>query len=1005
MLQLQRLQIRLFRAVHLRLRPLQTAFFLLLVILFQLLLPLITRSQIQLIPVTLPLQMLSVHRHQTSIILRIRQRTSSILRAQIFHTLLALLVQLLFQRSTLLSFTLQEWVSSLSTTATMSRAVSSAVGSTAATIASTPIIIQIERVNPLFARCQCQLRQVIDVLLSLFQAMKRTAERILLRLQFLVFHDACRVALRFQPSRHSTHRRRHIHIHHRRLVLIRMIPHLILHSLHITLFAFHHQFRILLSSIRLPQLILQRLHISLILQLFNVSVYRLRIVVDEFPRLLQRRMIFRHQTLQLQQSLIPLLIRESLILHASTQLVYLCHLLRRLAVSLLRRTRYLALQSRLAFRLLVRFALSIRQVTSPRLQQRHHTQQRRQPSHQPSHRRHRHHSVQATHRQSRQRHRTRKQPLHSRSHSSSSRPRSASNSSSLSRHSVQRLHHKVTLLPYHQDFMQSNHPSHRCRQYRQLHTIASSITNSRHQCTTCRHHAIQQRHIDRRQLLPQLHTHIRKLLLRLLQLSLQRIVRLVILIRHARPLAVSLCSLRLSRTHQVQIVRKRRQSLRHTSPRQVHLLQHRSHVLHAPMRFQRRQKLHHSSIRIRLEGFGKLLDVETRYLRHLCRIAKQSTKHILQRRRTLFHTHHRLIQHTRKPQDVRLRDLCRVRHTRQSSRKFQQIRLRCRTALCQIIDRRCRRQHPFLQSHARICGKELRDFPDVFHSILTQILTQSHRDLIRSVHEVQHILLALDAQSSSVCSQIIQRSTRRASVQALKTLIQIIHSLRRQSSIFDHPAHVLLHLRKLIHILTHRRHRTLHCTNHRIYRSARHTHSADPLFTHTSKSLDNPLLFLKSLLFVIQIFEFSLRRTDSVHISIPLLAPTFHCPRVQRLVDFLDRVAQLFRSRLVQTMQHRLQGFHPVHILFQLPLLHLQFLVDGFEVSHCLPFHLIRGKDVSERLLSLCFFLLQICHMLAQLIELLHCLRAIHLQLEDKSIFLCHTKKIVSMVLTPKIRL
>ena len=202
--------------------------------------------------------------------------------------------------------------------------------------------------------------------------------------------------------------------------------------------------------------------------------------------------------------------------------------------------------------------------------------------------------------------------------------------------------------------------------------------------------------------------------------------------------------------------------------------------------------------------------------------------------------------------------------------------------------------------------------------------------MIRSVHEVQHLRLALDAQSPSVRSQIIERSPRSASVQSLKTLIQIIHSLRRQTSIFHHAAHVLLHLRKLIHILTHRRHRTRHSTNHRIYRSARHTHSADPLFTHTSKSLDSPLLFLKSLLLIIQMFELSLRRTDSVHISIPLLAPTLHRPRVQRLVDFLDRVAQLFRSRLVQTMQHHLQGFHPVHILFQLPLLHLQFLVDGF---------------------------------------------------------------------------
>ena len=374
-------------------------------------------------------------------------------------------------------------------------------------------------------------------------------------------------------------------------------------------------------------------------------------------------MIFRHQTLQLQQSFIPLFVRESLILDASTQLVYLCHLLSRLAVSLLRRTRYLALQSRLAFRLLVRLALSIRQVTSPRLQQRHHTQQRRQPSHQPPHRRHRHHSVQTTHRQSRQRHRTRKQPLHSRSHSRRSRQPSASNSSSLSRHSVQSLHHKVTLLPCHQELLARNHHRHHGRQYRQLRPIASHKTTSRHHRTPHRHRPIQQRHIDRRQLLPQLHTHIRKLLLRLLQLSLQRIVRLVILIRHARPLAVSLCSLRLSRTHQVQIVRKRRQSLRHTSPRQVHLLQHRSHVLHAPMRFQSLQKLHHSSIRIRLQRLRKFFHIQTSDFCHLCRIPKQRTKHILQRRRTLFHTHHRLIQHTRKAQDVRLRNLCRVRHT------------------------------------------------------------------------------------------------------------------------------------------------------------------------------------------------------------------------------------------------------------------------------------------------------------------------------------------------------
>ena len=601
MLQLQRLQIRLFRAVHLRLRPLQTTFFLLLVILLQLLLPLITRSQIQLIPVTLPLQMLSVHRHQTSIILRIRQRTSSILRAQIFHALLALLVQLLFQRSTLLSFTFQEWVSSLSTTATMSRAVSSAVSSTAATIASTPIIIQIERVNPLFARCQCQLRQVIDVLLSIFQAMKRTAERSLLRLQLFLLNQAINITLT-HLSHHTLPSIAHISLTHIRGI-IRIIVQLMLHSLHITLFAFHHQFRILLFLIRIPQLILQRLRISLILQLLNVAVYRLRIVVDEFPRLLQRRMICRHQTLQLQQSFIPLLIRESLILHASTQLVYLCHLLSRLAVSLLRRTRYLALQSRLAFLLLVRFPLSIRQVTSPRLQQRHHTQQRRQPSHQPPHRRQRHHSVQTTHRQSRQRHSTSKQPLHSRSHSSRSRPPSLSDSTKFSRHSVQSLHHKVTLLPCHQELLARNHHRHHGRQYRQLRPIASHKTTSRHHRTTHRHRTVEQRHIDRRQLLPQLHTHIRKLLLRLLQLSLQRIVSLVILIRHARPLAVSLCCLRLSRTHQVQIVRKRRQSLSHTSPRQVHLLQHRSHVLHAPMRFQRLQKLHHSSIRIRLEGF------------------------------------------------------------------------------------------------------------------------------------------------------------------------------------------------------------------------------------------------------------------------------------------------------------------------------------------------------------------------------------------------------------------
>ena len=808
------------------------------------------------------------------------------------------------------------------------------------------------------------------------------------------------------------HRHRHpqVRIHHNILILIslRVLLHLILHSIHVTLLTSQHQFRILLFLISLHQLLLQSLRISLILQLLNIFVQSFNIVIHQLARLLQRSVITRHQTLQLLQSSIPFLVRQRLILHLTSQLVNLRHLLSSPTISLLLSRSQLLLKTTLTFLFLIQFPFSIRLFLRRRAKQRHNTQQSRQTSHQPTHRAHRHHSIQSRHSQSRQRNSTSKQTLNRRSHHRRSRPSSTKHRPHTRSSSTQQFHSHVTLFPSHQQLFPSNHHTHHRRQYTKLSSITAHITTSHHHSTTKTHRTIQQSHINRAQLLTKLRPQIRKTTLRLLQLSLKRIVRSVIFRRHRRTLSISSSSLFLTTPHLIQIIRQSRQSLCHTATRQLHLLKHRSHLVHTTTIPQSTQKLQQSSIRVRLQQIRKLLHIQTRHLSQFSRLLKQSTQHILQSRRTLFHTHHRLIQHRSKTKNIRLRNLRTVRHTRQPSRKFQQIRLRRRRTLRQIINRRSRRQHTIPQTSTRISSKQLSNLTNVFHSIIPQILTQSHRNLISSIHKLQHLLLTLDTQTTSIRSQIIQSSTRSPSVQFLKTLIQFIHRLRTQSRIFHHTRHMFLKFRILLHIPTHSIHRTTHSTHHSIHSIPRHRHYTHPVFTkrfHPVKHPTIPTTFLitKRPLFIIQLLQLTASSLYRLRISIPLLTPTFHTSTVQFRIQFLYRRTKLFWSRLVQASQHRLHSLHTRHTQAQLLILRIQLTRHTAQLFCSLIPILLRSISITQRLFRLCLLLLKFLHTLLQLPQLFSSLATIHPKLNYFNVFLCH-KKIVSLVFTPKIR-
>ena len=573
----------------------------------------------------------------------------------------------------------------------------------------------------------------------------------------------------------------------------------------------------------------------------------------------------------------------------------------------------------------------------------------------------------------------------------------------------------MTLFPSHQQLFPSNHHTHHRRQYTQLSSITNhkstshlhSTTNPQHS-TTKTHRTIQQSHINRTQFLTKFRPKIRKTILRLLQLSLKRIVRSVIFRRHRRTLSISPRSLFLTTPHLIQIVRQSRQSLRHTATRQLHLFKHRSHLVHTTTIPQSTQKLQQSSIRVRLQQIRKLLHIQTRHLRQFSRLLKQSTQHILQSRRTLFHTHHRLIQHRSKTKNIRLRNLRTVRHTRQPSRKFQQIRLRRRRTLRQIINRRSRRQHTIPQTSTRLSSKQLRNLPYVFHSIITQILTQSHRNLISSIHKLQHLLLTLDTQTTRIRSQIIQSSTRSPSVQFLKTLIQLIHRLSTQSRIFHHTRHMLLKFRILLHIPTHSIHRTTHSTRHSGKTICYNRHRTNPFRAKIFQSIQKTtfltsFIIPKRALFIIQLLQLTASSLYRLRVSIPLLTPTFHTSTVQFRIQFLYRRAELFWSSLIQASQHRLHSLHTRHTQAQLLILRIQLTRHTAQLFCSLIPILLRSTSITQRLFRLCLLLLKFLHTLLQFPQLLRSLATIHPKLYYFDVFLCH-KKIVSLVFTPKIR-
>ena len=179
---------------------------------------------------------------------------------------------------------------------------------------------------------------------------------------------------------------------------------------------------------------------------------------------------------------------------------------------------------------------------------------------------------------------------------------------------------------------------------------------------------------------------------------------------------------------------------------------------------------------------GERIDVRSHLHQQL---AEGSSSHFIAK--------HILIHDSTKAHDLSLSKPHLLAETSNTGGKVHQITGRSRRVLGQFIDGRACGQHCTTKSHSLVSTKRHGQLTYILHSILAQIVTKSHIDLICSIDELHDSLLALNTQTAGITSQLIQTFPRSARVQLLELLVHFMDLLGGLTSVLPHIFHLLIH--------------------------------------------------------------------------------------------------------------------------------------------------------------------------------------------------------------------
>ena len=185
--------------------------------------------------------------------------------------------------------------------------------------------------------------------------------------------------------------------------------------------------------------------------------------------------------------------------------------------------------------------------------------------------------------------------------------------------------------------------------------------------------------------------------------------------------------------------------------------------------------------------------------------------------------------------------------------------------------------------------------------------------MIGRVDEIENVLFAGNAQTSRVCSQVVEFLARGSRVYFLESLVELFHVLCCQPRVFRHATHVLLH----VGVRIDERRYPLLCIVKDFRHSRERGDCPHPFIAEISQLVSYAFVFFYLLLFA-NLLQFLLGTLERLGVGVPLLRSAFYGARIELCIDLANRLLQLLRRLLVHASQTVCKRFHTVLRALQL---------------------------------------------------------------------------------------
>ena len=199
---------------------------------------------------------------------------------------------------------------------------------------------------------------------------------------------------------------------------------------------------------------------------------------------------------------------------------------------------------------------------------------------------------------------------------------------------------------------------------------------------------------------------------------------------------------------------------------------------------------------------GELLHLEPCHGGHVGGLAEEGGEDVLQGGGSLFHAHHRLVEHGGEGHNLGLGDAGGVAHSGEARGELHDVGLGGGGGLRELVDHGGRGEHALLEAEGLVDLEELGELADLLDGVLAQVLAEGHVDHVGGFDKLLHAFPALDAEASGIGGQGVELLAWGAGVHASEGVVEGGDVALGQPGVLAHVGQTLVHLGIFAHQLS-----------------------------------------------------------------------------------------------------------------------------------------------------------------------------------------------------------